>query len=527
MAEEKKASELLLGDPYRRVLLLDYERTLTVHRNRRQMESIENELSWFTNKKDGYRTWDEAGYIRKFQEEYGRGGESLARSYRPLTQYPQGHEPMVLYFILLYEKKAGDFGKFTASHTAEEIRRDRETGLEYRKLRAEFRLLAGLMNRLDNVVRLVAASVDEATTTDFQKDADRLPLPLLQSRFMRAVSTGSEDDCAKLIDYMKKAGADTSYEEALKALREKDYAKASCLARNVSEGEPQFTAAQSVALESAANLGDIDGFMTAFSAVRGTHPDSMYFIYLLQTLICNADYNRLDSDEFENDVQEMLKTDFNKKPNPAFTGLVSRKFVEILLQGFPLCEEILKDQQQYGQDAKIPDEKLNTLYRCQMALQLYPQQDVQNLIDLDYVSKHGIDFCRQKIGAEAAMILLERNPDRSFSNILLAFRALEQTGMKESYVRNVESNLDSLKKYAARGETRAEQLIRTAEEYKKQMKGDTSALDKALEELNPDPWQTVSAEQTVDATQTIDAAEAAGTAQAAEAAQASPSPEEK
>ncbi len=483
MAEEKKASELLLEEPYRSVLFQDYSRTLTVHRNRRRMENIENELSWFTNRKDGYRTWDERGYIQKFQEEYGRDGGRLAQSYRPLTQYPQGREPGILYFILLYVKKYAEFQAYAAAHPIQERSSDPAKALEYRRLRAEFHLIQGLIARLENVAKLVASSIDEATTTDYLKGAENLSLPLLENRFMRAVSNGALDACEKLLEYMKKAGADTSYEESMIALREKNYEKASELAGHVGKEKPQYSAAQSVLLESAAQRGDIDGFMEAFETVGQNHPDSMYFIYLLQTLVCNADYNRLDSDEFEQDVQKLLKTDFNKNPNPVFTGLVSRKFVEILLAGLPICEDILKTQQQFGKDALIPDDRLNSLYRYQMALQLYPQQDVQNLIDLDYMAEHGADYCRKKIGAQAAAILLERNPDHSFNNVALAFSALEQTDMMDAYVKNVESNLENLRKYAERGEKRAALLIQKAADYKKKNGADAAELEKVLEEL--------------------------------------------
>ena len=51
MAEEKmQAAKVLLKNPYRQVILQDYNKTLESHKFRKKAEEIENELSWFTGK---------------------------------------------------------------------------------------------------------------------------------------------------------------------------------------------------------------------------------------------------------------------------------------------------------------------------------------------------------------------------------------------------------------------------------------------------------------------------------------------
>ena len=56
MAEEKmQAAKVLLKNPYRQVILQDYNKTLESHKFRKKAEEIENELSWFTGKSSQYR----------------------------------------------------------------------------------------------------------------------------------------------------------------------------------------------------------------------------------------------------------------------------------------------------------------------------------------------------------------------------------------------------------------------------------------------------------------------------------------
>ena len=59
MAEEKmQAAKVLLKNPYRQVILQDYNKTLESHKFRKKAEEIENELSWFTGKSSQYRVED-------------------------------------------------------------------------------------------------------------------------------------------------------------------------------------------------------------------------------------------------------------------------------------------------------------------------------------------------------------------------------------------------------------------------------------------------------------------------------------
>lgn len=71
MAEEKmQAAKVLLKNPYRQVILQDYNKTLESHKFRKKAEEIENEISWFTGKSSQYRVEDRQGFFKHFQEHY-------------------------------------------------------------------------------------------------------------------------------------------------------------------------------------------------------------------------------------------------------------------------------------------------------------------------------------------------------------------------------------------------------------------------------------------------------------------------
>ena len=59
-----------------------------------------------------------------------------------------------------------------------------------------------------------------------------------------------------------------------------------------------------------------------------------------------------------------------------------------------------------------------------MALDLYPNEDVSSLIDIETIEENGSAKSREKIGRLALSLLLEKSQDKSFDNIYLAFQAL-------------------------------------------------------------------------------------------------------
>ena len=111
MAEEKmQAAKVLLKNPYRQVILQDYNKTLESHKFRKKAEEIENEISWFTGKSSQYRVEDRQGFFKHFQEHYaGKKHAPLAPMYRPLSSYKFGEEPQVVYFMMLFVKKDEEY----------------------------------------------------------------------------------------------------------------------------------------------------------------------------------------------------------------------------------------------------------------------------------------------------------------------------------------------------------------------------------------------------------------------------------
>ena len=111
MAEEKmQAAKVLLKNPYRQVILQDYNKTLESHKFRKKAEEIENELSWFTGKSSQYRVEDRQGFFKHFQEHYaGKKHAPLAPMYRPLSSYKFGEEPQIVYFMMLFVKKDEEY----------------------------------------------------------------------------------------------------------------------------------------------------------------------------------------------------------------------------------------------------------------------------------------------------------------------------------------------------------------------------------------------------------------------------------
>ncbi len=482
MEDAKSLIKKLVTEPYKSVLLRDYDKVLKNRRNRKKLEEIEKEVAWFNGKAANYRVEDRQGFFKHFQNNYGQEQPVIATLYRSVCDYPFGKEPKILYFVLLFEKRYQQMKDFQVNHPLSDLKGSMSLAFEYKKLVNEYRLLGALLERLPAVIDGLEKSIDEHYTLDFLNGTERLGILELQNRFFRASRLGGKAEVLeKLLDLMKAAGAkDTSYMDAMVSMRKKEYRNALESIAMIAQEHPNYKAAQTMALDCCANLGDIKGFLAAFAEVKDNKMDAMYFIYLLQQLVCHADYKELDSDEFEASVQELLKSEFNQTKNPAFIGLVSRKFVSIMLEALPMTEKLLAIKKESG-EAAVPEDELEKLYRLQMALQLYPVEEVGNLIDIDYMEEHGVKHCRQKLGRQAIAMLLENNPDKSFENIYLAFSALEQVDMMDSYASNVESNLENLVKYGENGQKRVYELIRKAYDYKAAAGEDTAKLAEVLE----------------------------------------------
>lgn len=481
MEDAKSLVKKLLQDPYKSILLQDYDKTLNNRRNRKKLEEIEKEVTWFNGKASNYRMEDRQGFLKHFSEHYGKDKSMVSAIYRAVSDYPSGQEPKVLYFMMLFVKRNQQIQDFQVTHPLSELKESLKLRLEHKKLVNEARLLSALLERLAVVVDGVEKSIDELFVTDFLNGADKIGPAALQNRFIRSIRLSPDPEvCQKLLDMLKEAGAkETFYMDALVSMKKKDFAKTLESISQMKPEHPSYASAMAMAVECCANLGDIKGFTAAFDKVKDSKMDAMYFIYLLQILVCKADYKDLDTDEFEAAVQEMMKSEFNQNPNPMFTGLVSRKFVTILLEGLPIAEKLAAIKQESGEDA-IPEEELDALYKLQMALQLYPVEAVGNLIDIDYVIENGAENCRKKLGRQAVAMLLEQNPDKSFDNIFLAFVALEKMGMMDVYAKNIEGNLETVARYGEKGQRRAYAMIRKAYDYKTAAGEDASELAEVL-----------------------------------------------
>ena len=232
-----------------------------------------------------------------------------------------------------------------------------------------------------------------------------------------------------------------------------------------------------------ARLGNIQGFIDSFKAVDDEVVDTVHFLFLLQELITHADYKELDNDEFDLSIQELLKSKFKQVESSTFAGPVSRNFVNFLLEGLPIAEELAAVKKEKGEDA-IPQDRLDRLYQLQMALDLYPNEDVSSLIDIETIEENGSAKSREKIGRLALSLLLEKSQDKSFDNIYLAFQALARMGLQKAFVSNVENNLPALVQFGRSGQRRAFDLIKAAYIAKKGAGLDTAELEKILTENN-------------------------------------------
>ena len=483
MAEEKiQAAKILLQNPYRQVMLQDYNKTLENHKFRKKIEAIENEISWFTGKNNQYKVEDRQGFFKHFQDNYaGKKHAPLGMMYRPLTSYNFGEEPELIYFMMLFVKADEELKQFQSEHpNRQEVMESDVLRVRYLKLRNEYRLLSALLDSLDKAVGAIDITIAEHFVTDFTKNMDKLNPSQLNSRFFRALRAQRTDQCFELLELLKEKNApDTEYMELLAHYNAKNFEKLVELAEKFPKDDKNYQPVTVLRTEVQARMGNIPGFIESFNAIGEDVIDTVHFLFLLQELITHAKYSELDTDEFDTSIQELLKSKFKQVETSTFAGTVSRNFVNYLLEGLPIAEELAAIKKEKGEDA-IPKDRLERLYQLQMALDLYPNEDVSSLIDIEKIEENGSAQSRERIGRLAMSLLLEKSKEKNFENIYLAFQALARMGLQNAFVSNVENNLQALVQFGRSGQSRAYALIKAAYMTKKNANQDVTELEKAL-----------------------------------------------
>ena len=397
--------------------------------------------------------------------------------YRPLSSYKFGEEPQIVYFMMLFVKKDEDLKQFQNDHP------NRQEVLSS-DVRNEYRLLGALLDSLDKGVGAIEVTIAEHFVTDYTQNMDKLSISQLNSRFFRSLRAQKTDQSFALLELLKEKDApDTDYMELLATYNARDFEKLVELADKFPKENRNYQPVMVLRTEAQARLGNIQGFIDSFKAVDDEVVDTVHFLFLLQELITHADYKELDNDEFDLSIQELLKSKFKQVESSTFAGPVSRNFVNFLLEGLPIAEELAAIKKEKGEDA-IPQDRLDRLYQLQMALDLYPNEDVSSLIDIETIEENGSAKSREKIGRLALSLLLEKSQDKSFDNIYLAFQALARMGLQKAFVSNVENNLPALVQFGRSGQRRAFDLIKAAYIAKKGAGLDTAELEKILTENN-------------------------------------------
>ena len=382
-----------------------------------------------------------------------------------------------------FVKKDEELKQFQNDHpNRQEVLSSDVLRIRYLKLRNEYRLLGALLDSLDKGVGAVEVTIAEHFVTDYTQNMDKLSVSQLNSRFFRSLRAQKTDQSFALLELLKDKGApDTDYMELLATYNARDFEKLVELADKFPKENRNYQPVMVLRTEAQARLGNIQGFIDSFKAVDDEVVDTVHFLFLLQELITHADYKELDNDEFDLSIQELLKSKFKQVESSTFAGPVSRNFVNFLLEGLPIAEELAAVKKEKGEDA-IPQDRLDRLYQLQMALDLYPNEDVSSLIDIETIEENGSAKSREKIGRLALSLLLEKSQDKSFDNIYLAFQALARMGLQKAFVSNVENNLPALVQFGRSGQRRAFDLIKAAYIAKKGAGLDTAELEKILTE---------------------------------------------
>ena len=483
MAEQKvDAIKLLLMNPYRQVLEEEYKKICEVHRYRKKIEGIENEVSWFNGKSNRYWTDDRQGFLTHYRNNYaGRKSAPMGPVFHSLTTFSYGEEPEIVYFMVLLVKKDGEMRAFMKAHPdPNEIRRDETLRTTQMRLRNEYRLLEALLKNLEPAVATIEASIAELFSQDLDKDADKLPLSVLNSRFLRSLRGTDREVPAKLLALLKERGAeDIVYLEALAASHAEEYEKCIGLIDQVPANHENHDALVILRETCLAKLGRVQEFLDGFSAVNPAELDNLHLMYILQELITHSDYGELDTDEFTEAMHRLVRTKVKRTENSPFTGMVSRNYVNYLREAFSIAAKLNMIRNKSG-DSAMPQEDLERLFQLQMALDLYPSEDIASFVDLDSLAENGVKSSQEKIGKFALSLLLEKNRGASFENVYLALSTLRDMRLDSTFVGIVESNLDPLLKYGKNGEKRAYDLIFDAHQLKAQLGMDVSVLEDAM-----------------------------------------------
>ena len=473
----------LLNQPCRQVLEDEYRKISEIHRYRKKLEGIENELTWFNGKSNRYWTEDRQGFLQHFQKNYGyKKYPPMGPVFRSVTTFKVGEEPELVYFMVLLVKKDGERRAFMKEHpNPAEIRENETLRATHMRLRNEYRLLEELMRRLEQPVNAIAASIGELFAGDLEKGAENLPLSALNNRFLRSLQSRDKELPGRILALMKEKGAtDTEYLDALAQFHAENYEKALELAEALPENHESHDALVLLRETCLAKLGRTEDFVKGFEQVNPKSLDAKQLLYLLQELIVHSPYSELDTDEFDESMRRMVRTKVKQTDKSPYTPMVSRNFVKYLNEAMPLAAKLHNTRMKNGDSAMSADD-LERLYQLQMALDLYPgEEDISGFVDLDTIAENGVQDSQEKIGKFALSLLLEKSGDHSFENVYQAFRTLRIMRLDGAFANVVERNLDPLLKFGKSGEKRAYDLILDAHSLKEQQGLDVSSMEAAM-----------------------------------------------
>ena len=473
----------LLNNPYRQVMEEEYRKISEIHRYRKKLEGIENEVSWFNGKSNRYWTEDRQGFLQHFQKTYGnKKYPAMGPVFRSVTTFKPGEEPELVYFMVLLVKKDGERREFMKAHpNTAEIRENDTIRSTYMRLRNEYRLLEELLKKLEQPVLAIEASIASLYSANLKEDDENLPLSALQSRFMRSLAGRDRELPLKLLALMKEKGAeDTDYLEALARFHAQDSEKTLEIISRIPDKHEARDALAFMRETCLARLGRTKEFIDGFDGLNPKTIDNMQLMYLLQELITHSPYSELDTDEFAQTMHRFIRTKVRHAEKSPYMALVSRNYVTYLNEAMPIAAKL--SRLSAGSDgAGLPMDDLERLYQLQMALDLYPgEEDISGYVDLETIAEKGIKDSQEKIGRFALSLLLEKSGDHSFENIYLAFRTLRTMRLDTAFAGAVERNLDPLLKYGKSGEKRAYDLVLDAHQIKEQLGMDVTSMEEAM-----------------------------------------------
>ena len=452
----------LSDEPYQGFMMLMYNSLLNSKKFRKKIERIEKEISWFNGMNNSTKRPDYIGFYDHIKKHYfDVDNTSIEPKYKAILDYTYGEEPEVLYFIMLFVKRQNDLDQFMEMYDTENSEKDSKLQKQYHKLFNEMKLLIGLLEKLDKLVLAVINSYDLINLQHLDDSIKELDGVTLKHRFLAAISRKEKNIAFKLLGRLRDLDdGEDCYLEALAHFTNEEYEDAIRFAKKVKPGEIDYPSASAMIMECYAIMGDIKSFNRYMEDIKNKISSS-YLIYLLQTLICNLNSEELDDEDLKLSLTSEIDRKLDFKENASLIGKVYRNFVDIALEGIGLVEEILY-YATFTEELMIPDKIQFRLSQLSLALNLYPNEDISQYLDVDNVSKKGLDICREEISKWAMITLINKNPDESFQNIYLAFMAQYKLGFVKDFIDNIESNLTSIEMHGINGESQAYDLISLA-----------------------------------------------------------------